>query len=395
MFFNLWKDLPVPFYFSVYIFEVLNPKEVFDGKKPAVEQRGPYVFREYREKKNITFHENGTVSFREYRRFHFQPERSNGTEEDYVVVPNILVLGAAVMLEDLQSPLQIAVSTAFSLFRQKAFMNRTVGELLWGYDDPLIKFLNTIRPGLMPFGDKFGLLVGMNNTDMGLFTVNTGANDISKVQMVDNWNGLKQVSYWNSKQCNGINGTAGELWPPFMTPSSPLEFYSPDACRSIKLQFRETGEYGGIPTYRYVAPKTLFANGTDYPPNEGFCPCRQSGIQNMSSCRLISFPYIEHSKIDQSLQMTGAPLNVSVRLQLNLFIKRVPRIIQTGKISPVVLPLIWFEESGVLDGKLLNEFYTYLVMVPTVLGYLQYCAIGVGAVLLALMSFLWLRNKYN
>lgn len=41
----------------------------------------------------------------------------------------------------------------------------------------------------------------------------------------------------------------------------------------------------GIPVYHFVAPKTLFANGTDYPPNEGFCPCRQSGLLDVGSCR--------------------------------------------------------------------------------------------------------------
>lgn len=41
----------------------------------------------------------------------------------------------------------------------------------------------------------------------------------------------------------------------------------------------------GIPLFRFIAPKTLFANGTDYTPNEGFCPCRQSGLLNVSSCR--------------------------------------------------------------------------------------------------------------
>lgn len=41
---------------------------------------------------------------------------------------------------------------------------------------------------------------------------------------------VPQVNYWQSRQCNMINGTAGEMWPPFMSPTS-LEFYSPDACR--------------------------------------------------------------------------------------------------------------------------------------------------------------------
>lgn len=40
-----------------------------------------------------------------------------------------------------------------------------------------------------------------------------------------------QVNYWHSDQCNMINGTAGQMWAPFMTPESSLEFYSPEACR--------------------------------------------------------------------------------------------------------------------------------------------------------------------
>lgn len=42
---------------------------------------------------------------------------------------------------------------------------------------------------------------------------------------------LPQISYWHSEQCNMINGTSGQMWAPFMTPQSSLEFFSPDACR--------------------------------------------------------------------------------------------------------------------------------------------------------------------
>lgn len=43
--YQMWKDIPVPFYLSVHFFEVLNPKEVLQGAKPALSQRGPYVYR--------------------------------------------------------------------------------------------------------------------------------------------------------------------------------------------------------------------------------------------------------------------------------------------------------------------------------------------------------------
>lgn len=50
------------------------------------------VRREFRHKRNITFNDNDTVSYREYRNFQFQPDMSNGLESDYIVMPNILAL---------------------------------------------------------------------------------------------------------------------------------------------------------------------------------------------------------------------------------------------------------------------------------------------------------------
>lgn len=50
------------------------------------------LYREYRQKINITFNDNDTVSFVENRSLHFQPDKSRGSENDYIVLPNILVL---------------------------------------------------------------------------------------------------------------------------------------------------------------------------------------------------------------------------------------------------------------------------------------------------------------
>lgn len=64
----------------------------------------------------------------------------------------------------------------------------------------------------------------------------------------------------------------------------------PPPCRSMKLTYHDSGVFEGIPIYRFTAPKTLFANGSVYPPNEGFCPCLESGIQNVSTCRFGKCP---------------------------------------------------------------------------------------------------------
>lgn len=283
--FGMWKEIPVPFYLSVYFFEVVNPSEVLNGQKPVVRERGPYVYREFRQKVNITFNDNDTVSYMENRSLHFQPDRSQGSESDYIVLPNILVLGGAVMMEDKPTSLKLLMTLGLVTMGQRAFMNRTVGEILWGYEDPFVNFLSKYFPDMFPVKDKFGLFVGMNDSSSGVFTVFTGVQNFSKIHLVDKWNGLSEVNYWHSEQCNMINGTAGQMWAPFMTPESSLEFFSPEACRSMKLNYQESRVFEGIPIYRFTAPDTLFANGSVYPPNEGFCPCRESGIQNVSTCR--------------------------------------------------------------------------------------------------------------
>ena len=43
--FNMWKEIPVPFYLSVYFFDVINPRDILQGQRPQVRERGPYVYR--------------------------------------------------------------------------------------------------------------------------------------------------------------------------------------------------------------------------------------------------------------------------------------------------------------------------------------------------------------
>ncbi|GAB1290200.1 Scavenger receptor class B member 1 [Apodemus speciosus] len=451
--FGMWKEIPVPFYLSVYFFEVVNPNEVLNGEKPVVRERGPYVYREFRQRVNITFNNNDTVSFVENRSLHFQPDKSQGSESDYIVLPNILVLGGAVMMEDKDMSLKLMMALGLVTMGQRAFMNRTVGEILWGYEDPFVNFLNKFFPDMLPVKGKFGLFVEMNNSNSGVFTVFTGVQNFSKIHLVDKWNGLSKINYWHSEQCNMINGTSGQMWAPFMTPESSLEFFSPEACRSMKLTYKESRVFEGIPTYRFTAPNTLFANGTVYPPNEGFCPCRESGIQNVSTCRFaccremitgtlnkngeeergtrmigntavrpttpqrgtplfLSQPHFynadpvlseavlglspdpkEHSLFLDVHPVTGIPMNCSVKLQLNLYIKSVKGIGQTGKIEPVVLPLLWFEQSGAMGGKPLRTFYTQLVLMPQVLNYAQYVLLGLGGLLLLVPIIYQLRSQ--
>ena len=61
------------------------------------------------------------------------------------------------MLEHKPISLKLLMTLAFSTLGQRAFMNRTVGEIMWGYDDPLVNFINKYLPDTFPVKGKFGL----------------------------------------------------------------------------------------------------------------------------------------------------------------------------------------------------------------------------------------------
>ncbi|TRY81355.1 hypothetical protein DNTS_008493 [Danionella cerebrum] len=393
--YTMWKDIPVPFFMSVYFLHIVNPDEILKGEKPVVMEQGPYVYRENRWKDNITFHENATVSYKEYRQYFFEESMSVGNESDVVTIPNMLVLGASVMMENAPLAVRVLVSSTFKSFNEGAFITKPVGELMWGYESKLVDFLNKFLPGLMPSSGKFGLFSEFNNSNTGLFTIFTGRDDIRNVHMVDTWNGQKKVDYWSTGQCNMINGTAGQMWPPFMTKETTMPFYSPDACRII-LRTKAS-----VPV---DSPGCLMSAPADTPPEFEshvlYSPSfiSQPHFYNADPELLKTVDGLNPSEEEHGLFIdihpeTGVPINVSVRLQLNLLIKRVPGISETGNIKELVIPMLWFEESGYIDGPVLNTFRTNLVLLPMVMEYMQYIFIAVGLIFLLTALVLFLRHK--
>lgn len=73
------------------------------------------------------------------------------------------------MMEDRPMSLKLIMTLIFTTFNQRAFMNRTVGEIMWGYEDPFIQLINKYFPDMFPFKGKFGLFaeVSMAQWEVG------------------------------------------------------------------------------------------------------------------------------------------------------------------------------------------------------------------------------------
>merc|ERR1719376_1959505 len=120
-----------------------------------LEERGPYVFTEQHYKTNIVWNDNGTVSYKQVRSWHFLPEKSKGSLDDEVTILNPVAGSIGAMIQE------------------KVFITKTVREIIFeGYHDPLfdevMKIKDYLPPDTVPEGaimDKFAFFYGRNGTD--------------------------------------------------------------------------------------------------------------------------------------------------------------------------------------------------------------------------------------
>lgn len=372
--FDVWENPPAPIYMQFYFFNLTNPLEVLDGNRPAVVEIGPYTYREYRPMEEISFLDNGTkVSAVNTKTYIFQPNMSRGPENDLIRTVNI---PAMTVMDQFKGVPLIAnmISAYMRSSGEGLFTTRSVGELLWGYEDGLLKALKLFKPDL---DDVFGLFYKNNASNDGEYVFFTGQKNYKDFAKVDTWNGKSSLDWWTTNECNMINGTNGASFHPIITKNETLYMFSSDLCRSLYAVYEEDVIVKGIAGYRFSPPSKVFANLTVNPDNAGFCVpagnCLGSGVLNVSACKqgapiLMSSPHFyqadqkfvqdvfgmnpnkewHQTSIDLNA-LTGIVLQAAKRLQVNVFIQKLSVFSQTGNINTIVFPVVWLNESVIID----------------------------------------------
>ncbi|KAH8375190.1 hypothetical protein KR200_001225 [Drosophila serrata] len=84
-------NLPQPLNFKVYIFNVTNPDRIQQGAIPIVEEIGPYVYKQFRQKKVKHFSRDGSkISYVQNVHFDFDADASAPyTQDDRIVALNM------------------------------------------------------------------------------------------------------------------------------------------------------------------------------------------------------------------------------------------------------------------------------------------------------------------
>ncbi|XP_035704870.1 scavenger receptor class B member 1 [Folsomia candida] len=323
--FEKWVDIPIPIYIKFYFFNVTNADKFLAGvggdwsTKPEVEELGPYIYRQTRVKYEIESHpERDTISYRQNITYHFEPEMSTGSETDFVYVINSPLLAVATILATVdESILPRALSREILSFmmsplsRERFLMPAIVKDILFGkrlnfiYDTFISIAKDVLGIELPPelADGKFGAYLNKNGTNAdGLWEIYSGGQDYKKIGQLKSINGKSDVEGAWKGDCNNIKGSDGSFFPPLLKKDTPLSAFSPDVCRSVDVTFDSEVKFKGIPAFRFVALKTMFASGKTHPPNDCYCmpipsplngTCDFDGVTRMFSCApaVISKPH--------------------------------------------------------------------------------------------------------
>lgn len=418
--YEIWKTTPFPLILNLYIWNITNHEAFIKGEKPDLQQCGPYVWKEYHEKQNLTFHDNHTVTFYQQRWWIWDEELSgNNSKDDVIYSINPIPLSAAWAVRN--NPIYIAfMNEVFNAENEQVVVKTTANEIIFtGFQDPVLDWVQknliaengtyhpllpllNLPPGIANY-DKFGWFYGRNLSLYydGVFNMFTGTDDVDKVGEIDLWNYTRATDFFEAP-CNNVEGSAGEFFDAGLQ-REKLVFYSSDLCMSMTLFYKEDVSHDGIKAYRFWGSNHTFANGSMVAGNECYCvqgTCAPMGLLNAESCRMgspafISFPHYlnadpflleqvnglspsedEHSFLMDIMPEAGIPVNVNARMQINMRVKPYPGegILHAGRIDilkevpDIYLPMIWFEELAGVPQDMVKQLrgLQFIMSTPTI-----------------------------
>ena len=436
-----WQAPDVPIYLQFFVFDVVNHEEARQEQRPVVEQKGPYSYREYRKKKNITWSAESKpvkVTYDEEKWFVFDPETSCESCDpfkDYITTVNIPLVTLGEMARNWPIEAKPIVDVVMDYFKESLFTKRQVHGLLWGYPDPILAEYNKLRGklvNLIPFLGKLlpeispVIALQNNQTFDGFTTVYTGAGDIAELELWEEWNGKSKLGAWNTKYANMLNGTDGTQFAPEISEDDTLYVFVTELCRALYLQHNTNTDVHGIATLQFTVPSKLFFNATLNPDNGAFCTkkCYPTGILDVSVCQVnstvslpvfISAPHFyqgdpeliknvtglnpneqDHGTFLDVEPHTGLPLSSSKRLQLNVLIQPIPGIRQTSGIRTTFVPIFYLNETATIDKKLADELKSKVISTINTIHGVEFGLLALGGILIvagAVLVVLLIRKR--
>ncbi|XP_023944545.1 sensory neuron membrane protein 1 [Bicyclus anynana] len=370
----LHQEFPGAF-IHVYVFNVTNSDAFIagDDNKLKVEEVGPFIYQEYRRNGDLQVDEEaGVMRYTPQLWTKFVPEGSIGDPHLVnVTVPNSALLAMASMLSDHPFFAKTGFNLLVSRMRPTALMNMDVHSFLWGYEEPLITFGNTVLPGWITFS-KMGVLDRLYDQSR-IPRIESGITNEDKFR-IKSLNGVGGLDVWDydnpSKRtrCNTLEDTyEGIAYPPGLTSKTKLRVYRNVFCRMLDLELTGSTAMEYTPeAFVYRFSNDTFRSG---PSTECLCGSKgcRNGISDLSPC-LYNLPMVlsqaHFLDADPELyeriegihpnrqihgsqfivdRMIGAVLNTHFTLQINVDLQDVSFNSKARPFSNMVVPLAYFK----------------------------------------------------
>jgi len=251
------------------------------------------------------------------------------------------------------------------------------------------------RVNPLPPMDKFGWFYERNGTAWsdGILTMHTGKKDLSKLGKIAGWESLIPSKAFPSP-CGDLIGSSDGLFPPRSDSAnrSSLSLFSTDLCRPLHFTRNEDINRteildSFIPVETYSLDASNFANSTDCPKNSCYNNNLPSGVQNVTQCKgnspvFVSRPHFYladpfyRNQFQQGIEPTqgfydsffriepssSIPVEVKMKLQLNVFLRKVKGIEYLFKEVPdLMFPVFWFETEITMEEQMLRSLQMLLI----------------------------------
>ncbi|KAJ1520753.1 hypothetical protein ONE63_003848 [Megalurothrips usitatus] len=375
--FEWWATPPDEVLLRVYVFNVTNQHDFESGRsdKLHMEEIGPYIFREKLVHTNVTFHENGTMSYTAVRTAIFLPELNTLSLDAPLTVPNLAVLGMASYLHDATFLTKLAFNVILQRLDSQPLVNVSVQEYMWNLSDPLVHVTRRLVPHLVPV-DNMGILHRIYADFRDEVSVFIGPENERRFFQMDRFHGDRHFGWWPAERCDSAyGGTEGVSYHQGVRRGDELRYFRKTMCRVMPLYYARDEERLGMSALRFELPDDVYdraanaTSATDCFTKPGRKPL-PAGLTDLAPCyfdfpiaasmpHFYSSPHLHHvvegMRPDRAKHhsyvilepTTGVPMNAAARSQSNLIVHDVSSIHGVGRFSNQVIPMFWAEYNQV------------------------------------------------